>query len=90
MLSEAKPDARLHNLKVSLRRFTKKDSLDLFLNVHLPPFLPKKENPKNRVLIFYGGSGGIRTHEALSRLTVFKTVTFNRSVTLPSCTFANA
>ncbi len=31
----------------------------------------------------YGGRGGIRTHEALSGLPVFKTGAFNRSATLP-------
>jgi O-antigen ligase len=30
-----------------------------------------------------GGGGGIRTHETLSGLTVFKTVAFNRSATPP-------
>ena len=30
-----------------------------------------------------GGGGGIRTHETLSRLPVFKTGAFNRSATLP-------
>ncbi len=30
-----------------------------------------------------GGRGGIRTHGALSSSTVFKTVLFNRSSTLP-------
>lgn len=31
-----------------------------------------------------GGWGGIRTHETLSRLPVFKTGAFNRSATHPS------
>ena len=31
----------------------------------------------------FGGWGGIRTHEALSRLPVFKTGAFNRSATHP-------
>ena len=31
-----------------------------------------------------GGGGGIRTHETLSGLTVFKTVAFNRSATPPT------
>ncbi len=30
-----------------------------------------------------GGGGGIRTHETLSGLTVFKTAAFNRSATPP-------
>gem|GEM_PF-1794659 len=30
-----------------------------------------------------GGRGGIRTHDTLSGMTVFKTVRFNRSRTLP-------
>ena len=30
-----------------------------------------------------GGEGGIRTHETLSRLLVFKTSAFNRSATSP-------
>jgi hypothetical protein len=34
-------------------------------------------------LSVYGGRGGIRTHGTVSGTTVFKTVTFNRSVTLP-------
>ena len=32
---------------------------------------------------FSSGGGGIRTHEALARLTVFKTVPFDRSGTPP-------
>ena len=32
----------------------------------------------------YGGGGGIRTHETLSRLPVFKTGAFNHSATPPS------
>jgi hypothetical protein len=31
----------------------------------------------------YGGGGGIRTHETLSGLTVFKTAAFNHSATPP-------
>ena len=31
----------------------------------------------------FGGGGGIRTHERLAPLTVFKTVAFNRSATPP-------
>jgi len=34
-----------------------------------------------------GGGGGIRTHETLSGLTVFKTAGFNRSPTPPSLEF---
>ena len=34
-----------------------------------------------------GGWGGIRTHETLSRLPVFKTGTFNHSVTHPQFIF---
>ena len=33
--------------------------------------------------IDYGGRGGIRTHETLARLLVFKTSAFNRSATRP-------
>src|SRR5882724_11920758 len=32
-----------------------------------------------------GGEGGIRTHDTLSRIPVFETGTFNRSVTSPIC-----
>src|SRR6267378_5749043 len=32
-----------------------------------------------------GGEGGIRTHDTLSRIPVFETGTFNRSVTSPVC-----
>ena len=35
------------------------------------------------VMCFRNGGGGIRTHEALARLTVFKTVPFDRSGTPP-------
>jgi len=35
---------------------------------------------------FDGGGGGIRTHETLSGLTVFKTAAFNRSATPPFLT----
>jgi hypothetical protein len=35
-------------------------------------------------LRFIGGSGEIRTHEGRKPLTVFKTVAFNHSATLPS------
>ena len=31
----------------------------------------------------FGGRGGIRTHETVSRLPVFKTGAFNHSATLP-------
>lgn len=31
----------------------------------------------------FGGRDGIRTHEPLTKLTVFKTASFNRSDTLP-------
>ncbi len=34
-------------------------------------------------LMWNGGGGGIRTHEALSGLTVFKTAAFNHSATPP-------
>ena len=38
-----------------------------------------------RVILFHlGGSGEIRTHEGRKPSTVFKTVAFNRSATLPS------
>ncbi len=33
----------------------------------------------------YGGWGGIRTHEELAPLPVFKTGAFNRSATHPQC-----
>jgi hypothetical protein len=33
-----------------------------------------------------GGRGGIRTHEAVARLLVFKTSAFDRSATLPAAT----
>ena len=35
-----------------------------------------------------GGRGGIRTHETVARLAVFKTAAFNHSATLPTCTGA--
>jgi hypothetical protein len=35
------------------------------------------------VNVVHGGGGGIRTHEALSSLAVFKTAGFNRSPTPP-------
>lgn len=38
----------------------------------------------------YGGWGGIRTHETVSRLPVFKTGAFNRSATHPQLVFRNA
>jgi hypothetical protein len=34
----------------------------------------------------FGGGGGIRTHETLSGLTVFKTAAFNHSATPPMLT----
>ena len=37
-----------------------------------------------------GGRGGIRTHEGLAPLTVFKTVAFVRSATLPAQTVSDA
>jgi hypothetical protein len=38
----------------------------------------------NRIIkIQNGGGGGIRTHETLARLPVFKTGAFNRSATPP-------
>ena len=37
----------------------------------------------NLLLYSYGGRGGIRTHERLASLPVFKTGAFNRSATLP-------
>ena len=36
-----------------------------------------------------GGGGGIRTHETLSGLTVFKTAAFNRSATPPELVCSN-
>ncbi len=36
---------------------------------------------------WHGGWGGIRTHEALASLPVFKTGAFNRSATHPSTIF---
>ena len=43
---------------------------------------------QNLILPFYinrlrGGGGGIRTHETISRLAVFKTAAFNHSATPP-------
>ena len=35
-------------------------------------------------LIFNGGEGGIRTHERVAPLLVFKTSAFNRSATSPN------
>ena len=35
------------------------------------------------LLIFRGGGGGIRTHDTVSGMTVFKTVAFNHSATPP-------
>src|SRR5690349_168969 len=40
-------------------------------------------------LSVYGGGGGIRTHETLSGLTVFKTAGFNRSPTPPILSSSN-
>ena len=37
-----------------------------------------------RILRFNGGEGGIRTHERVAPLLVFKTSAFNRSATSPS------
>ena len=37
----------------------------------------------------YGGQGGIRTHEGLAPLPVFKTGAFNRSATCPLEPLAN-
>src|ERR1700730_10494971 len=37
-----------------------------------------------RLTVFVGGGGGIRTHEGLSSLPVFKTGAFNRSATPPT------
>jgi hypothetical protein len=34
--------------------------------------------------MFYGGRGGIRTHEGLAPLAVFKTAALNHSATLPT------
>ena len=52
--------------------------------------LETKKFPKNKVSnllkkfkINIGGGGGIRTHETLSRLPVFKTGAFNHSATPP-------
>ncbi len=36
-----------------------------------------------KVLNFNGGEGGIRTHERVAPLLVFKTSAFNRSATSP-------
>ncbi len=36
-----------------------------------------------RMFIFAGGGGGIRTHETVTGLTVFKTVPFDHSGTPP-------
>ena len=38
---------------------------------------------KNCDRLYSGGEGGIRTHETLAGLPVFKTGTFNHSVTSP-------
>ena len=43
----------------------------------------KQNTPRNRGILFIGGSGRIRTSEALSDLPVFETGTFDHSVTLP-------
>ena len=37
-----------------------------------------------KVLKFNGGEGGIRTHERVAPLLVFKTSAFNRSATSPN------
>ncbi len=37
-----------------------------------------------KVLKFNGGEGGIRTHERVAPLLVFKTSAFNRSATSPA------
>jgi integrase len=43
----------------------------------------KPSRKPNKTGYFDGGGGGIRTHETLSGLTVFKTAAFNRSATPP-------
>ena len=39
--------------------------------------------PVHPISVCSGGRDGIRTHEPLAKLTVFKTASFNRSDTLP-------
>ncbi len=48
-----------------------------------PPKWYKKIRGNAADSFFYGGRDGIRTHEPLTKLTVFKTASFNRSDTLP-------
>ncbi len=36
-----------------------------------------------KIILFNGGEGGIRTHERVAPLLVFKTSAFNRSATSP-------
>ena len=57
---------------------------------HSPRFLPSSVPPVSHGAILCGGEssesgggGGIRTHETLPRLPVFKTGAFNRSATPP-------
>ena len=38
-----------------------------------------------KILKYNGGEGGIRTHERVAPLLVFKTSAFNRSATSPDC-----
>ena len=46
---------------------------------------PLEKRPLDQqVARILGGGGEIRTHEGRKPLTVFKTVAFNRSATLPS------
>ena len=54
--------------------------------VHRLPDLEHRNLTKEKApqgAFFGGGWGGIRTHETLARLLVFKTSAFNRSATHP-------
>ena len=49
------------------------------------PSLGGKKKYDQMVVFFLGGEGGIRTLGERKPTTVFKTVTFNHSVTSPGC-----
>jgi hypothetical protein len=49
-----------------------------------PPLLRAGDVSEGGNLFPKGGRGGIRTHETLARLPVFKTGAFNRSATRPA------
>ena len=57
----------------------------------MPIGMYKNNSSKIKVLgKLNGGWGGIRTHETVSRLPVFKTGAFNRSATHPQLVLGSA